>query len=158
MSDDFTVSDIVELGIQIEKNGIEFYTALAEKFKEPKVESMFAYLAREEANHVVTFNNILESIVNFESKEVFTDEYYAYMRSLASEYVFTQSGKGKELADTVTNQADAVDLAAKFELESIEFYEGIKKGIPDKQHSAIDALIAQEHKHHQKLVSLREAL
>ena len=48
MGNIFAGSEIVEMGIQIEKNGRDFYCALTEKSKDKKAKEIFAYLAEQE--------------------------------------------------------------------------------------------------------------
>ena len=52
----FAASDIVEIGIQIEKNGRDFYSAAADKSKDPKIKEIFRYLAGEEEKHISDYS------------------------------------------------------------------------------------------------------
>ena len=49
MSNIFAASEVVEIGIQIEKNGRDFYNTLKERSKNQKAAEIFSYLAGEEA-------------------------------------------------------------------------------------------------------------
>ena len=119
-------SEIVELGIQIEKNGKDFYNSLYESTKNPKAKDIFKYLAEAEEKHIMAFKEILRSVQNYEPQEAFPQEYFSYMNALASDHVFTQKNKGKELAESVKDDSEAVDLAITFEKDSIIFYDDMK--------------------------------
>lgn len=154
----FAGSEIVEMGIQIEKNGKDFYETLVGQSKDEKAKDIFSFLAEEEKKHIETFQRILESVHRYEPPESYPGEYFAYMKALASEHVFTQKDKGEEMAKTTKTDVEAVDLGIKFEKESILFYEGMKKVVPESQIKVVDALIAQENNHLLKLYNIKETL
>ena len=80
------------------------------------------------------------------------------MNALASEYVFTQKDKGSQIAKGVTSDKQAVELGIGFEKDSIVFYEGIKKVIPEYDLKVVEQLIEQEQDHLRQLLDLRETL
>lgn len=152
MGNIFSGSEIVEIGIQIEKNGKDFYEVLVNKTKDAKSKEVFRFLADEEEKHIAVFQGILNRLQRYESPESYPGEYFAYMSALASEYVFTQAKKGQEIAQKITSDKEAIDLGIGFEKDSIIFYEGMKKVVPDYDLKIVDELIVQE-QHHLKLLS-----
>ena len=94
MGNIFAGSEIVEIGIQIEKNGRDFYNTVSKNSKSTKAKDIYKYLATEEEKHIAAFKNILDSVEKYEPAEAYPGEYFAYMNALASEYVFTQKEKG----------------------------------------------------------------
>lgn len=154
----FSGSEVVELGVQIEKNGKDFYDAVIEKSKSNKAKKIFQYLSGEEAKHIVTFKSILESVKKYEPPESYPGEYFAYMNALAGDYVFTQKGKGKEVAEKAKGDKDAVALGIKFEKDSVIFYEHMKDVVPDDEHEVVNELITQELGHLKRLYKLRDEL
>jgi rubrerythrin len=158
MGNVFSASEVVEMGIQIEKNGKDFYDELVRKTASQKAREIFEFLSSEEAKHITMFQNILDSVHKYEPTEAYPGEYFAYMESLASEYVFTQKDKGVEAAQNTGSDAEAVDLGIKFEKDSIAFYEGMKQVVHEAEHKVLDAMIAQEQEHLQKLSDLKKEL
>lgn len=154
----FSGSEIVELGIQIEKNGRDFYNALVGKSKNQKAKEKFKYLAGEEEKHIEVFSKILDSVHKYEPPETYPGEYFAYMNALAKDYVFTQKDKGEEIAKKTKSDREAIDLGIRFEKDSILFYQGMKKVVPEYDHRVVDGLIAQEQSHLQQLSDLKEDL
>jgi len=77
---------------------------------------------------------------------------------LASEHVFTQKDKGKELAQNIESDIKAVELSIKFEEESVAFYENMKKVIPAREEGTIDRLIKEEESHIKKLSDVKKIL
>jgi rubrerythrin len=158
MSNVFSGSEIVEIGIQIEKNGRDFYNTLAEKSKNPKAIELFKFLAGEEEKHIVAFQEILEKVEKYEPPESYPGEYFAYMKALAGEHIFTQKDQGKQQAVKASGEKEAVNMGIGFEQDSIVFYEGMKKVVPEFGQKIIDELIIQEQAHLRQLVDLKKTL
>lgn len=152
MGNIFSGSEIVEIGIQIEKNGRDFYNALALRSKTEKVREIFEFLAKEEEKHIAVFQGILSEVEQYVPPESYPGEYFTYMNSLAAEYVFTQKDKGAQIAKSILNDKEAIDLGISFEKDSIIFYEGMKKVIPEYDLKIIEELIMQE-KNHLKILT-----
>jgi len=154
----FAGSEIVEIGIQIEKNGKDFYDTLVGQLADQKAKEVFTFLSSEEARHILAFQKILAAVEKYEPSEAYPGEYFAYMNALASEHVFTQKDKGKELARGVKNESEAIEMGIGFEKDSIIFYEGMKKVVPDFDQKVLQELIIQEQNHLRKLTELKHAI
>ena len=111
----FAGSEIVEIAVQIEVNGKDFYTVLSKKTKNKKARDLFDYLAKQEEEHMETFRNMLSSLKEYEPKEAYPQEYFNYMRSLAAEEVFTGKDKGAEIARGVKDEKEAAALGVDAE-------------------------------------------
>jgi len=158
MGNVFAGSEIVELGIQIEKNGRDFYNTLIAQSKNQEAKDIFKYLAGEEEKHIATFQKILNSAQKYAPQEAFPGEYFAYMRALADEYVFTQKDKGSQVAKDTKSDKEAIGLGIGFEKDSIIFYQGMKKVVPQHDYRLLDELVAQEQDHLRKLSALKPNL
>jgi len=158
MGNIFAGSEIVEIGIQIEKNGRDFYTTLVGQSKNQKASELFKYLAGEEEKHIAVFQNILNALEKYEPAEAYPGEYSAYMHALASEHIFTQKDKGAEVAKRVKSDKQAIEMGVGFEKDSIVFYEGMKKVVPEYDHKILDNLIEQEQSHLKQLLDLKKLL
>ena len=158
MGNIFAGSEIVELGIQIEKNGRDFYNTAARQSGNVKAQGLFKFLAGEEEKHIKAFQAILEKTQEYQPQGLDSDEYYAYMNTLASEHVFTQKDKGAEIARAIKTDNEVVEKAIGFEKDSIVFYEGMKKIVPDYDKKIVDDLIAQEQGHLRQLTELKKTI
>jgi len=158
MGNIFSASEVLELGIQIEKNGRDFYAALAAKVYNPAAIEKFKFLSAEEERHIKVFEKIMEKTQQYQPQGLDADEYMAYMNTLASEHVFTQKDKGAEFAKKVKNEKEAIDLGIGFEKDSIVFYTGMKRVVPEYDAKIIDELIEQEELHLKLLTDLKSDL
>jgi len=149
-------SEAVELGIEIEKNGFDFYSILAGKINDPALGPIFSLLAKEEENHITVFKKILNSFSDKGPGVSVGDEYFSYINSLSKQYVFTEKLKGREIAKKIVTALEALNLGIGFEKDSIIFYEGIKAIVPDDEKSVVAELILQEEKHLKRLLDYKK--
>jgi len=78
MSEQFTIEEIVEIAIEIEKNGEIFYDTLAESSETAILGDLFKYLSAEEKKHKVKFQEILKSVGGYQISEIYyATEYMA---------------------------------------------------------------------------------
>jgi len=157
MSNIFSASEIVELAIEIEKNGQDFYYALIKKSKFPKAQEVFQHLAIEEGKHILAFKGILDTVQKFRHVS-YPVEYLAYINSLAEGHIFTQKNMGEGIALKVKSELQGVELGISFEKDSVAFYEGMKKAVPANENKIIDQIIAQEQVHFKQLSDLKKDL
>jgi len=155
MAESFSACELVEIAKQIEENGRDFYSVMAERSENTEARLIFEYLAREEEKHLDVFNRIFADSCDYTPKAAYPDEYFAYMKALAGQYVFTRGNTGKELAQKAKDHREGIDLGIQAEKDSILFYEGMKKMIPEKDRAAVDSLILEEKKHLGKLCGLK---
>jgi len=158
MKNVFTVSEVVEIGIQIERNGKDFYNAAAKKSKNQIARDTFAYLEGEEEQHIVVFNGIRERIQDYKPEEAYTGEYFSYMNALASEHVFLKDNINELIAKEIESDIQVIDVGIKAEKDSILFYESMKKMVPQGDHAVIDVLIAQEQNHLRRLHDMKSII
>ncbi|OGW74711.1 MAG: hypothetical protein A2Z72_07840 [Omnitrophica bacterium RBG_13_46_9] len=151
----FAGSEIVELGVQIEINGRDFYGYLFTKSKNIKAKEVFANLRDAEEKHIAKFREILDSVNKYDPKEAYPEEYFAHMNSMAQNIVFTQKNKAKEIAKNVRDEIEAVDLGIAAEKDSIAFYTDMKKIVPQKDIDTVDEVIEQEKDHLNHLTDLK---
>jgi rubrerythrin len=155
MGNIFAGSEIIEMGIQIEKNGRDFYNALAGMTKDKEAKEAFRELAQQEEKHIDVFRRLLDSVRKYEPPEAYPGEYFSYMNALAGEYVFTQKETGKKEAARTKGCAKAIDLGIGFEKDSILFYGGMEEVVPEYDRELVHQLLKEEKKHLNRLYGLK---
>lgn len=155
MGKTFSACELIELAIHIEENGKDFYLELAKKASDRGVKKALNYLAKAEDNHIGVFKKMFTASCDYSPEGAYPDEYFAYIRSLASNYIFTQKDKGLEEAKNVASYDEGLDLGIQFEKDSILFYQEMMKFVPESEHSKIIALVNEEKKHLEKLIELK---
>ena len=158
MDKTFSATDIVEIAIEIEKNGRTFYTEFSKKLKEEKAKDFFLYMSEEEADHEKKFKEILSSVMRHEPCESYPQDYFAYFNAIAQDCIFNDAQELKERFSRVESARGAIDFSIGIEKDSILIYESMKKIIPDKDKPLIEEIISQEKEHVLKLWNLRKEI
>jgi rubrerythrin len=152
----FAASDIVEVAIRIEENGINFYKFAEQIAKQEEAKKLFAHLAEAEVAHKKTFEGIFAKMEKYNPPESYVGEYSAYLRSYVdNNIIFTKEAMDKELS-SIKDIIAAFDFAMQRELDSILYYHEIKNLVPAAQHEAIEKIIEEERKHYAALVDMKK--
>ena len=157
MSVIFSGKEVLEIAIQIEKNGYTFYSQAAKKVTDKTARELIEWLAQEEKGHIGRFEDILSSF-NPEELDMSTaelEEYSLYLKALADARVFTTELKAKEAAMSIKSEMAAIDMAIGFEKDSLLFLHGIKMMVKGTDALAVEELQREETLHLKKLVELK---
>jgi rubrerythrin len=139
--------EIIEIAIRIEENGQEFYTAAAEMIKESTdVKGLFLDLAEKELTHIAIFQKLADKFEP-ESFEFNKEESSDYIGHLADTHIFGRKDAGTELAKTVSTPQQALEIAFKFENDSVVFYEELLKRASSDAKKLILRIIEEEKEH-----------
>ena len=152
----FQASDIVEIAVRIEENGVNFYRFAEQLAKQEEAKKLFASLAEAEVAHKRMFEGIFATMDKSTPPESYQGEYAAYLRAYVdNNIIFTKEVMDKELAK-VKDTLAAFDFAIKRELDSILYYHEIKRLVPAAQHAAIEQIIEEERKHFSSLTEMKK--
>ncbi|OGQ94458.1 MAG: hypothetical protein A2521_14970 [Deltaproteobacteria bacterium RIFOXYD12_FULL_57_12] len=151
----FSVQELIEIAVRIEENGARFYQAAARAAVEIEAELLFAYLADEEERHRETFAALLDGAGSEAHFETYVGEHDAYLVAYADNLVFAESEAAMELA--AAGGPAAVSFAMQRELESIQFYQELKKYLPETRHALLETIVAEEKDHYARLANLKKS-
>lgn len=153
--DIFKAGDILKVAVQIEKNGLAFYSQIKERSKNFPVAEVFGFLAKEEEKHRKAFEELLEKGSNYAPAESYPGEYELYLQALAGENIFKKEADLKKMAQELKSDSQAIDLGIGFEKDSIIFYNEMKNFVNRADFAIIEKIIAEEKEHLLKLFSLK---
>ncbi len=151
----FKPDEIFQVAIKIEENGENFYRAMADKFDDPKLKEIFNYLADEEIKHKRLYEDMVSNIEKYEPFESYPEEYFAYIRAYADNLIFS-SEKLRENIEKISDPISALEFAIGAELNSILYYQEIKKFVAENKRQVIDKIIDEERRHFVKLTDLKK--
>ena len=146
----FSGSEVIEMALKIEENGMKFYTDAFKAARDERVKELFKKLAIEEAHHIKTFSKMKDLVKDeyvSEGFDPYITEASDYLRSMADSEVFKNPAGGAVFAGEIANPAEVLDFAIGMEKESIKFYEEFEKVIVEKDKPVLKALIEQEEEH-----------
>jgi rubrerythrin len=157
--------ELMELAIQIEKNGREYYLAMAEKTNNEQVKEIFTFLAEEEKSHLGNFLEIREKLSNQEAEfeiaaEYSTPEMYNYIKAMFNGCVFPDLKSHEELLKEIKTDEQAIYHAISFEKDTVLFFNEILNmfGENDENRPLILELIRQEKIHIARLHTLLSSI
>ncbi|MDD5503885.1 MAG: ferritin family protein [Candidatus Omnitrophica bacterium] len=158
MDERYSVSDIIEVAVEIEKNGAQFYSGFAKKCKDKAIARFFNDMAEEEKKHEKDFLAILSSIGGYQPCQAYGQEYLYYLNAVAGGYLFKSDDDFRKRVSDIDTVKDAVDFSLGIEKDSILIYEQMKKILPDKDKPVIEMIIDQEKSHVRLIWGIRENL
>jgi rubrerythrin len=155
----YSIDEIMEMAIQTEKLGFQFYSTIAEKFKKDDgLVKLFTTLAGKEKVHEKTFTGLKDSVaksgVNVEPVQ--WEEVSNYMRAFVESEFFLGKGKALPSMDHIKTVSDAVKFAIGFEKETLLYFLELRSIVKEKD--AIDEIINEEKSHIRWLDSYRVGL
>ncbi len=158
MPEIFRAAEILKTAIRIEENGIIFYREMIKKFKEKGLQDIFNFLAEEDEKHHKIFEEMFSKVEQYEMVDSYPGEYDAYLHAFADEHVFSKEKTGELMAKKVKDVKEAIQFGIEVELDSINYYQEIKRFIPDYQIVTIEKIIEEERGHFLKLSDIKKTL
>ncbi len=155
------------MAIQVEKDGLAFYSGCAAVRETKAAADLFADLAEQEKLHVKVFTDMKEGLAEHTLPESYSGETDAYIASLVSDRVFPRDGAGATLtarmgqvaaATQITDEMEAIEIALDMEKQSILLYSGIRSLVRRSEQEVMDRIIEEEREHIRRLLSLRRSL
>ena len=143
----YSGQEIIGIALRIEENGNAFYNAAAERVKESTdTRNLFLDLAEKEITHIAIFQK-LASKFEAEDFDFDAEEASAYIQNLADQHIFGKPEAGVNLASTVKTPKEALEIAYKFENDSVAFYTELEKRAKSDAKSLIRQIIGEEMQH-----------
>jgi len=159
MSDELNAFEVIQIAIQIEKNGTRFYTTAAGLVDDPKARGLLEQLAQWERKHIQIFSDMGDRLSRQEGQSGPFEPYRGEVseaRMMAGLAVFgIQPDPRPHLTGKVTRR-DILSFALKQEKDSVTFYTGLTDFVPVLEDREIIDRVLQEEIHHVRL--LTEAL
>lgn len=140
-----TLKDIKSIALQMEMDGIKFYSDLASKTLHPMGKAMFRSFVEDEKSHLKRLRSLLS--VRKENDQIKEKDAVHPKERLIT--VFRKMGEELKRKVTMnTNDIEAVKLAMGLEEKGIEFYEQASREASDVKDSEIYRFLAGEEKTH----------
>ena len=153
----YSIDEIMEMAIQTEKLGFQFYTGMSEKFKKDDgLVKLFTTLASKEKVHEKIFTNLKDHVAQHGTEPVQWDEVSNYMRAFVESEFFLGRGKSLPAMDYIKTVQDAVKFALGFEKETLLYFMELRSIVKEKQ--AVDEVITEEKSHIRWLDTFRAGL
>ncbi len=151
----FSISEVVELALQTERLGHEFYTAMSKRFeKDEKLKGLFAMLAFKEQTHEKTFLELKGKVKD--EKPENREEVSRYLRAIVESEFFLGREKSLPPLEHIKSVAEAVNFALSFEKETLLYFYNMGDVVTEKE--IIDEIINEEKEHIVWLKEYKESI
>lgn len=153
----YSIDEIMEMAIQTEKLGFQFYTDMAKKFKHDEaLAKLLTTLAGKEQEHEKTFISLKNNVDLLGSESYQWEEVSNYMRAFVESEFFLGKGKSLPSLDHIRTVLDALKFAIGFEKETLLYFMELRSLVKEKQ--TVDAVIEEEKSHIRWLDTFRAGL
>lgn len=143
----YSGQEIVEIAVRIEENGNEFYSAAADMIKDSTdIRGLFYDLAEKEILHISIFQKLAEKF-DAETFDFSSGDATDYIDHLAESHIFGKPDSGKNLALTIKTPREGLEMAYKFENDSVAFYTELLKYTRSDSKHLVQEIIDEEKEH-----------
>lgn len=151
----FSVREAVEMALRTEKLGYEFYTRMADTFREKsELRDLFVKLAGMERRHEEVFRGLLSSVQEEETEG--WEEAGNYFRAMMESEFFLGREKSLPSLSRASTALEALNFAIGFEKETLLFFVGLKQAVREKD--VVEEIIREEAGHIRSLSGFRKGL
>lgn len=152
----YSIDEVLEMAVQTERLGYQFYAAMAEKFKnDAELAKLFTTLASKEQKHEKTFAGLRDLVAKSGTEKVEWDEVSNYMRAFVESEFFLGRGKALPSLDHVKTVKDAVRFAMGFEKETFMYFLELRNIVREKE--IVDEILNEEKSHIMWLAKFKAA-
>lgn len=151
----FSSRELVEMAIQTEESGLQFYTKAAEKAKGESTRSLMGWLASQEKEHERVFRAMLSDPQLHAPAEEYEGQREAFVQAVLDARVLPDPETGLERLAKMTDDDQVIEFALGFEKDTILFMYEMRDQVWPGGRETVDKLILQEKGHVQRLLTLR---
>jgi rubrerythrin len=149
----YSINELVEFAVEIEKHGNLFYTAQATRTKNLEAKKLFELLADQENQHRQKYARLLEQVDHSANiGSTYSDDYSNYLQAIVENVVFTKD------EPMITNDADVIEYAIGKEKDSILFYREMIGMVAAQYADTIQSIIEEEQYHIVQLLNMKEVI
>lgn len=159
--ENFNDAEALKIAINIEEEGLEFYSILMKSVKDDKAKDIFSKLASAEKKHLALFQKAYLDITSPANPAQGCEDYTVdlYLKDLVDTGIFTKKGEARRLASEIKTDIDALKIGIQAEKDSILYYtEAAKNTKYEAGRKAFEQLTNEEKKHLKMLAEQLKAV
>jgi rubrerythrin len=148
----FSFSEVIDLAVQIEKNGEQTYLAAIDHIEDPGLKQLLEWIAQEERHHAKWFADLKVTAGILDDDESLKE----MNETLVRDYLGDQTFSLKEVDfNLVKDSNELIRIFIEFEKDTILFYDILIAFVPDEAtKDKISHIIAEEETHIEKFREL----
>lgn len=155
MTQNYSPGEILKIAVSVEENGKVLYGVLELESSSEQMRETWAYLKEQEEIHRKVFQEMLERQKDYIVVEFSPGENQAYLKAIASEYIFTQDLIRKHISKRFESDLEAIEFGISVEKISILTYAALREYMKKDKQAVLDKIIAEEKSHLARLKVLK---
>ena len=141
----FSIREIIDIAIKIEKNGESFYRDALEKISNPELKPVLLFLADQEHEHAQWFEKLKRKTKKAGGEQKVAEISEAMLQNLIGDQRFSLGDANLSELNTVES---LIELAIEVEKDTILFYQMLQAFIDDSDTlEGLNEIIAEENRH-----------
>ncbi len=153
----FSMREVIEMAIAIERSGQAFYQTASKLAKENNLKELFRYLAEEEEEHLKTFQGLYNLLKEEPETTPYNwEEAKLYLEALVDSKFFAGPDTAVNLAKEAKDKLEVINSAMSFEKETLLFFYQMLEMI--KSQELVRKIIGEEKKHIRRLSTVKSKL
>ncbi|MGD2268997.1 MAG: ferritin family protein [Desulfobacterales bacterium] len=151
----FSIVEIIDIAIQLEKNGEAIYRRAIGDISQPALASLLEWMADEEIKHAAKFSDIKKKVAASSQNPIGEEMSRELINDLLGKQTFSLKDRDFSKIKRIN---DLIAIFTEFERDTVLFYEMLKPFIEDEETLAqLKEIIAEENSHIERLQGLLEA-
>jgi len=141
----FSIREIIDIAIKIEKNGENFYREAMEKVPNKALKLVLLFLADQEHEHIKWFEKLKARMKTTDENLKVAEISESMLQSLVGDQTFSLDDESLSEVESVEK---LIELAIELENDTILFYQMLQTFIEDSDTlKELDEIIAEESRH-----------
>ncbi|MCB5246573.1 MAG: ferritin family protein [Candidatus Cloacimonetes bacterium] len=157
----FSINEIIEMAVQIERNGYAFYNEASKRKDLDQVSVKFiTWLRDQELDHEKTFMALRDD-ADMQELELTQDweMVSAYLKTIVDGRIFNSEESAIRKATEATDMGSLVDNAITFEKDTLLYFHALSDNISNpKAQAALKRIIGEEVSHVMRLNDFKKSL
>ncbi len=144
----FTACEVVDVAVELERMGAEFYSQVAHFTQDDERRKLFERLAECERQHEQRFRELYQVLKQCapDTPESYPGEWQSYVRALVTSRTVLRKEAIEQLAKSGSIE-EILKFAVQLEKDSILLYEALLSYVPENERSKVEQLITDEREH-----------
>lgn len=141
----FSIREIIDIAIKIEKNGENFYREAIEKVPNKELKPVLLFLADQEHEHIKWFEKLKARMNTTDGNLKVAEISESMLQGLVGDQTFSLDDASLSELDSVES---LIEMAIELENDTILFYQMLQTFIEDSDTlKGLDEIIAEESRH-----------
>ena len=159
MGEKFTISEVLEVAMEMEKESEAFFRLGAKNTTNEERKKVFNFLVNESRRQNNYFRLLKDSIEERkDSKKQLIGDKTLYLKTLAQESVMSDEKKAKFIIKKDKSDKELINFVKDNKKSMIQFLEHIKKEISSSRRETIEKIIIEEKNHIKLMDKLEESV